>query len=89
MMLDDPEELERKAAYLDTIRGLYRRERSAGFVACLVGVLVLVWSRMRYDAPAWGIWAGLAIIAAGWILFVYVLVRRSAWVRTHPFEPKV
>jgi len=84
--MDDPDLLARKAAYIDTIRSLYRRERAAGFVACLAGVLVLVWSRTRFDAPPWALWAGLAIIAAGWLLFVYVLVRRGAWVRAHPFE---
>ena len=87
-MIDDPETLTRQAAYIDGIRGLYRRERTLGFVACLAGVMILAWSRLRFDAPPWAMWAGLAIIAAGWILFVYVLVRRSAWVRAHPFDPE-
>jgi hypothetical protein len=86
-MIDDPELLTRRAAYVDTIRGLYRRERAVGFVACLVGVLALVWGRMGDGAPVWLTWTGLIVIAAGWGLFVYVLVRRSAWVRAHPFDP--
>ena len=86
-MIDDPELLTRKAAYIDTIRTLHRRERQAGFVACLVGVLVLVWGRLGEGAPPWAAWIGLVVIAAGWGLFVYVMVRRSAWVRAHPFDP--
>jgi hypothetical protein len=86
-MIDDPELLAKKAAYIDTLRGLYRRERTAGFVACLLGVLALVWARYSPGAPAWALWVSLAVVAGGWLLFVYVIWRRSVWVRAHPFDP--
>jgi hypothetical protein len=86
-MIDDPELLARQAAYIDTIRGLYRRERNAGFIGCLVGVVVLVWARMATGAPPWALWVGLIVIALGWGCFAYSIFRRTAWVRAHPFDP--
>ena len=86
-MNDDPDLLTKRAAYIDTIRGLYRVERAIGFVLCLVGVLLLLWSRSKWDAPHWMTWLSIAVIAAGWALFAFVIFRRSAWVRTHPFDP--
>jgi hypothetical protein len=86
-MIDDPDLLQKKAAYLDRIRGLYRRERSIGFIGCLVGVLALVWSRYTWNAPHWTLWAAVVVIAASWALFAYVIFKRTAWVRTHPFDP--
>jgi hypothetical protein len=86
-MIDDPELLNRQAAYIDTIRGLYRRERNAGFVACLVGVMVIVWARTQPSAPHLALYAGFAIVGAGWLCFAYSLYKRTTWVRTHPFDP--
>lgn len=86
-MIDDPELLTKRAAYIDRIRGLYRRERAAGFVACLGGVMLLLWSRSKWDAPHWLMWLSLAIIAAGWAIFAFVIFARTRWVRTHPFDP--
>jgi len=76
----------RKVAYLDKIRGLYRRERTVGLVGCLVGVLLLVLARYRFDAP-WLMWTAVGVVAASWLLFAYVIFRRTSWVRTHPFDP--
>jgi hypothetical protein len=86
-MIDDSEDLNRRSAYLDTIRGMYRRERMIGVIGCLVGVMLLIWSRYRADAPPWTLWLALAVIAAAWGLFAYVIFKRTAWVRTHPFDP--
>ena len=33
------------------------------------------------------LWPGVAIVALGWGLFIYALVRRLTWVRAHPFDP--
>ena len=85
-MIDDPDALRRQAAYIDSLRGVGRQERTGGFVASLVGVMALVWARFNAAAPAWGIWIGLAIIALGWFLLIYSLIKRSQWVRTHPFD---
>jgi len=87
-MIDDSVLNTRRAAYADTIRSLGRRERGIGFVACLLGALLLIWGRTVAGAPAWAVVAGLGTIAAGWLLFAYVLVRRTRYVRAHPFDPQ-
>jgi len=87
-MIDDSELSTRRAAYADTIRGLHRRERGVGFVACLLGAILLVWGRTVQGAPFWAVIAGLVTIAAGWLLFAYVIIRRTRYVRAHPFDPQ-
>jgi uncharacterized membrane protein YesL len=79
--------LARRTAYLDAYRGAYRREQTIGLVLCLLGALVLVAGRFRAGAPHWLVWVGAVVIAVGWLLFTYVIVRRTQWVRTHPFDP--
>jgi hypothetical protein len=86
-VIDDPELLAKQSAYIDKIRGLYKRERNAGFVFCLVGVLGLVLVRFRLEAPPWALWAPLGIVALGWALFAWSIYKRTAWVRAHPFDP--
>jgi uncharacterized membrane protein YeaQ/YmgE (transglycosylase-associated protein family) len=86
-MIDDPDVLARRVAYLERIRGMYQRERTIGIVGCLVGVMLLVLARYRLPAAPWAMWAALAIIGAAWLLFAYVVFKRTAWVRAHPFDP--
>jgi hypothetical protein len=88
-MIDDPAELDRRTAYLETLRTQGRAARMAGLVACLIGVVILVIGRYRMGGPTWMLWSGSAVIALGWALFVYALGRRLYWVRAHPFEPGV
>jgi hypothetical protein len=85
--MDESQVNDRKAVYIDHISGMYRRERTIGVIGCLVGVLLLFWSRFRGDAPHWAMIPALVIIAAAWLLFAYVILRRTAWVRAHPFNP--
>ena len=87
-MIDDSALNTRRAAYADTIRSLGRRERGIGFVACLMGALLLVWGRTVAGAPFWAVIVGLMGIAAGWLLFAYVIIRRTRYVRAHPFDPQ-
>ena len=87
-MIDDSDLNTRRAAYADTIRALGRRERGVGFVASLLGALLLVWGRMVPGAPQWAVVAGLVTIAVAWLLFVYVILRRTRYVRAHPFDPQ-
>ena len=87
-MIDDSALNMKKAAYADTIRALGRRERSVGFIACLLGALLLIWGRMVSGAPDWAVVAGLVTIATGWLLFAYVILRRTRYVRAHPFDPQ-
>jgi hypothetical protein len=87
-MIDDSDLNTRRAAYADTVRGLYRRERGIGFVACLIGAVLLIWGRTVAGAPQWAVIAGLVTIGAGWLLFAYVILRRTRYVRVHPFDPQ-
>lgn len=87
-MIDDSALNMRRAAYADTIRSLHRRERGIGFVACLVGAILLIWGRTVQGAPFWAVIAGLVTIGAGWLLFAYVIIRRTRYVRAHPFDPQ-
>jgi hypothetical protein len=83
-----PSELNRRVAYVKAIRALYRNERVAGLVGCLVGALLLIWGRQAAGAPAWAVPTGLVTIGAGWLLFAYVIIRRTRYVRAHPFDPQ-
>jgi hypothetical protein len=86
-MIDDAANLDRQSAYLEQIRGLGRPQRFAGFIACAFGVAMIVLARFKLDNAPWLLWPGVAVIAFGWILFIYALVRRLTWVRAHPFDP--
>jgi len=88
-MIDDPEELNRRAAYLDVIRHLARTPRMIGFLCCLVGVLGLAFAAYRLGDPLAPLGlASLIVIAIGWALFAYAIVVRTRYVRAHPFNPK-
>jgi hypothetical protein len=76
-----------RRAYVAAVRGHARGLQNAGFVACLVGVLVMLAGRYVHGAPAWAAYVGLVIILLGWGLFAFAIVRRTAYVRSHPFEP--
>lgn len=87
-MSDDPQLLAKRVAYVKTIRGLHRTERMAGMAGCLVGALLLIWGRQAAEAPAWAAPVGLVTISAAWLLFAYVIYRRTRYVRAHPFDPQ-
>ena len=87
-MSDDSAVLAKRTDYVRTIRGLYRIERMAGLVGCLVGALLLIWGRQVAGAPAWAVPTGLVTIGAAWSLFAYVIIRRTRYVRAHPFDPQ-
>jgi hypothetical protein len=86
-MGDEAVALDRQAAYLDTLRAQGRPARFGGMIACLIGVMILVVARFKLGAPLWMLWTGGLVVAFGWGLFVYALVRRLTWVRAHPFDP--
>lgn len=78
----------RRAAYFNTVKSQGRRERGLGLLACLAGALLLIWGRSGQGAPFWAVIAGLVTIGAGWLLFAYVIIRRTRYVRAHPFDPQ-
>ena len=69
-------------AQVEAVRAHHRGTRNAGFVACLVGVLVMVAGRYAPAAPVWLVSVGLAAIVFGWGLFGYALYRRAAMARS-------
>ena len=81
----EAEVLKRRIAYIDTLRGLHRFERLVGLVVILVGVGIVVAS--TYIAlPKLAVLFGYALLAAGWVVFFYVIWKRTAWRRANPFE---
>ncbi|MFZ0269383.1 hypothetical protein [Caulobacter sp.] len=87
-MTDDSELLSQRVAYVKAIRGLYRNERIAGLVGCLIGAALLIWGRQVVGAPAWAVPVAFLVIGAAWSLFAYVIIRRTRYVRAHPFDPQ-
>ena len=89
-MIDDPQDLARRVAYIDEIRSVAQRERTLGFVLCLLGVLGLAFAAYRLEAGAFSVpgYAALAVIILGWSLLAYAIVKRTRYVRAHPFDPK-
>lgn len=76
-----------KSAYIDTVRALHKNKRQWGFIACLVGVIVMFAARMRPEIPDVLVWGGIAIIVTGWALLAFVVYSRMTYVRIHPFDP--
>jgi hypothetical protein len=86
MSSDEVQHLDRQSAYLDTVRAVGRPARMAGLICCLLGVLILVVGRYKFGGPLWLLWSGAGVVAAGWALFIYAVVRRLFWIRSHPFD---
>jgi hypothetical protein len=79
----------RRAAYADEIRSVARRERRIGWAALLLGACALVWaatggpgvhSRIAHSAEG--------AIAFGSALFFLAMIKRTRYVRAHPFDPE-
>jgi hypothetical protein len=67
-------------------RAAVRGARNAGYVACLVGVLVMVSGRYMAGAPHWLMFVGLAGIILGWGLMAYSVFARAAAGRSQSFD---
>jgi cell division protein FtsW (lipid II flippase) len=87
-MMDDPTLIQKRIAYVDHMRALHKNKRMAGFIGCLIGVVLMVLGGFMHGAPSWLRWVGLAIVAPSWLLFIYVIVSRTRYVQTHPFDPE-
>ena len=87
-MIDDPDLIAKRTAYIDTLRAMYRRERLVGFVLILAGFGLVAPSWWIRDWSHLAINAGYGLIAIGWVIFIYVIWRRTAWRRANPFDPK-
>jgi len=78
---------EARAAYVASVRAQGRPIQNLGFVTCLVGMLLMLGGHYLRGVPGWLVYVGLVIILAGWALFAFAIVRRTAYVRAHPFDP--
>ncbi len=79
----------RRAAYVDEIRSVALRERRLGWAVVLLGLAALVWAAL--DGP--GVHSRIAHVAEatvllGSALFFHVMVKRTRYVRAHPFDPQ-
>jgi hypothetical protein len=69
-------------AQIDHIRAYHRGTRTAGLVACLVGVLIMIAGRFMAGAPLWLVSVGVAIVVLGWGLIAFALWKRMALTRS-------
>jgi hypothetical protein len=82
------EEHQRRMAWLKKVRGMHRNKRMLGFAGIVLGAAMVIWARLSpVEAPSWALYAGFGVLAASWIIFVYVIVDRSRWVRNNPYKP--
>ena len=66
---------------MTSVRHLHANKQTAGLLACVAGAVLLIWGRVRPEAPELAVAAGLALIGLGWALFAYVIVMRTRYVR--------
>ncbi len=78
----------RRAAYVEEIRDVALRTRRMGWAALFMGVVTLVWAVLRGPGMHSRVahWSEAAIVLA-WVLFFYVMFKRTSYVRSHPFDP--
>jgi hypothetical protein len=85
-MIDDLDEINRRIAYIDHLRGLHRFERVVGLVMILASAGILLTSRFVLSLPHILVLAGYAFLAGGWVVWLWVIWQRTAWRRANPFE---
>ena len=66
---------------MTSVRDLHANKQTAGLLACVAGAVLLIWGRVRPEAPDLAVPAGLFLIGLGWALFAYVIVMRTRYVR--------
>lgn len=86
---DDVVFMIRRGAYVSEIRAVALRTRRLGWIALFLGAVTFAWAALR--GP--GVHSHMAheaeaAFALGWALFMYVMVRRTRYVRAHPFDPE-
>ncbi|HEY5411817.1 MAG TPA: hypothetical protein VIJ94_13930 [Caulobacteraceae bacterium] len=88
-LTDDLVFMIRRAAYVAEIRSVALRARRVGWMALLLGMATFLWAALRGPGPGSAVahWA-MAAVGLGWALFFYVMVRRTEYVRAHPFDPE-
>jgi hypothetical protein len=85
-MNSEPATFANRVERIEAIRAYHRGTRNAGFVACLVGALIMIAGRFAPGAPIWLVSVGVSIIVFGWGLFAFALIKRAAYARAHALE---
>jgi hypothetical protein len=85
-MTREPSAFAGQAERIQAIRAYHRGTRNAGYVACLLGAIVMIAGAKMPAAPEWLASVGVSIIVFGWGLFGFALIKRMAFARAHPGE---
>jgi hypothetical protein len=67
------------------VKRLHRNKRMLGFAGIVLGAAMLVWWKLDPTAPNWAMLASLGVLAASWVVFIYVIVARWQWVKANPY----
>jgi hypothetical protein len=83
----DPER-DSRLAWITRVRNMHRNKRMLAFAGVILGAAMVIWARFSPDAaPAWALYAGFGVLAASWLIFIYVIVDRWLWVKRNPYRP--
>ena len=78
----------RRASYVREIRAVALGTRKIGWATLVAGLLMVAWATLRGPGVhSTAAYSGETAIVLGWALFIYVMVKRTRYVRAHPFEP--
>ena len=79
----------RRGSYVSEIRSVALRSRRIGWMAQALGAVTFAWAALRGPGVHSTVAHGAeAAVALGWLLFMYVMVQRTRYVRAHPFDPE-
>lgn len=74
-----------RVAWIRHVKRLHRNKRMLGFAGIVLGAAMLVWWKLDPTAPNWAMLASLGVLAASWVVFIYVIVARWQWVKANPY----
>ena len=74
-----------RVAWITHVKRLNRNKRMLGFAGIVLGAAMLVWWKLDPTAPNWAMLASLGVLAASWVVFIYVIVARWQWVKANPY----
>ena len=60
--------------------------RRVAMICVILGFALLIWVRMQ-TLPHPVLWTAGALLAVGWSAYVYVLIQKNRYIRSHPFDP--
>jgi hypothetical protein len=81
----EAEVLKRRIAYIDHLRSLHRFERNLGLGVILLSAAIVMTAQFM-PLPKLLVLTGFSLLAAGWVISIYVIWKRTVWRRANPFE---